>query len=321
MYVIHWANDQGGRIFLLSASDGAAAKRKAPIMYVVAGVTGNTGKVVAETLLSQKKPVRVIVRDAAKGDSFQRRGAEVAVAELDDVAGLTKALTGAEGAYLLLPPQMQSTDSRADNARRAQGYAKAIDASGVKHVVFLSSIGAHLGSGTGPILSVHDAEATLKKTRAALTFVRAGYFMENWGGSLFALGQGVLPTFLAPERPAPMIATKDIGTTAAKALLEGGRKENGTTVIELAGPRDYTPREVAEALARVVGKPITLQPGPEEAIEGALQGAGMNAHWAGLFREMLVAFNGGSVTWERGAAREVRGTTTVDDVLRVLVGH
>ncbi|MGZ5967093.1 MAG: NmrA family NAD(P)-binding protein, partial [Polyangiales bacterium] len=244
-------------------------------------------------------------------------GAEVAVASLDDPSALTKALAGAEGAYLLLPPQPESTDSYADNARRAEGYAKAIDASGVKHVVFLSSIGAQLPSGTGPIVSVHDGEKTLSKTRAALTFVRAAYFMENWASSLFALEQGVLPTFLTPGKPAPMIAAKDIGTTAAKALLEGG---HGRTVIELAGPRDYTPEDVAAALSRVTGKPITLQQGPEDAIAAALMGAGLNAHWAELYREMIVGFNHGNVPWERGAAREVRGKTEIDEVLRQLVG-
>src|SRR5437016_5265158 len=81
----------------------APRKSEESTMYVVAGVSGNTGKVVAETLLSQKKPVRVIVRDAAKGAAWKARGAEVAVAELDDVPALTKALAGAEGAYLLLP--------------------------------------------------------------------------------------------------------------------------------------------------------------------------------------------------------------------------
>jgi uncharacterized protein YbjT (DUF2867 family) len=287
-------------------------------MYVVAGVTGNTGKVVAETLLAQRKPVRVIVREEAKGAEWKKRGAEVAVAELDDVAALTRALTGATGAYLLLPPQMQSTDPRGDNARRAQGYAKAIDASGVPHVVFLSSIAAQHASGTGPILSVHDAEETLKKTRAAVTFVRAGYFMENWGGSLFALDRSALPTFLRADGPVPMIATKDIGTTAAKALLEGGR---GHTVIELAGPRDYTPRDVAVALGRITGKAITLEVGPEEAMIGALAASGLNAEWAGLFQEMTHGINSGHVAWERGAAREVRGTTEVDLVLRSLVGR
>ena len=60
-------------------------------MYVIAGVSGRTGAVVADTLLSQGKQVRVIVRNAEKGAAWQKKGAEVAVAELGDVAAMTKA--------------------------------------------------------------------------------------------------------------------------------------------------------------------------------------------------------------------------------------
>jgi uncharacterized protein YbjT (DUF2867 family) len=284
-------------------------------MFVIAGVTGNTGKVVAETLLAQKKAVRVVVRDEAKGAAWRARGAEVAIAELDDAAALAKALAGATGAYLLLPPHYASTDSRADNARRTQAIVSAVESSRVPHVVFLSSIGAQHASGTGPIGSLHDAETALRKVSADVTFVRAGYFMENWGGSLYALAQGALPTFLSADRPVPTIATHDIGTTAARALVEGGR---GKSVIELSGPRDYTPREVAAALASVVRKPIALQVGPESAIVGALQGAGMNAHWAATFDEMIRGINAGHVAWEGKGARAVRGETPIESVLRAL---
>jgi uncharacterized protein YbjT (DUF2867 family) len=317
MYGIHWANGPAGRMLCGVAGRGAAAQPKEPIMYVVAGVTGNTGKVVAETLLAQRAPVRVVVRDAAKGEAWKARGAEVATATLDDAAGLTKALAGAKGAYLLLPPQMQSTDARADNARRSAAYAKAIDASGVPHVVFLSSIGSHLSAGTGPILSTHDAEITLRKTHARVTFLRAGSFMENWAMSLYALGQGILPSFTGADVKVPTVASKDIGTTAATALLEGDRTGS---IIELSGPRELTPKDVAAALSRVTGKTITLQVGPEEAMIGALTGAGLNAHWAGLFQEMTHGVNTGHIAWEGGAARALRGTTEIDDVLRKLVG-
>jgi uncharacterized protein YbjT (DUF2867 family) len=286
-------------------------------MYVVAGVTGNTGKVVAETVLAQRAAVRVVVRDATKGEAWKARGAEVAIVDLEDAAGLTRALAGAKGAYLLLPPQMQSTDMRADNARRSAAYAKAIDASGVPHVVFLSSIGAHLPAGTGPILSTHDAEIALRKTRAQVTFLRAGNFMENWGSSLYALGQGILPSFVGADVKVPTVASKDIGTTAAAALLEAG---GSGSIIELSGPRELTPKDVAAALSRVTGKSIALQVGPEAAMIGALTGAGLNAHWAGLFLEMTHGLNTGHVTWEGGAARALRGTTEIDEVLRKLVG-
>jgi uncharacterized protein YbjT (DUF2867 family) len=285
-------------------------------MYVVAGTSGNTGKVVANTLLAQKKSVRVLVRDAKKGAEWKERGAEVAVAELDDVEALTNALRGAEGAYLLLPPNMASSSVRADNAKRTQSIAKAIEASGVKHVVFLSSIAAHQAEGTGPILTVHDAEAVLGKSRADVTFLRAAYFMENWGGSLYALAQGKLPTFLLEGHEIPMVATTDIGTTAAKLLVEGGR---GKRVVELGGPRDYSPRDVAAALSRVLGRTITVEQGPEEAMPGALTGAGLNSEWARLYQEMTHGANTGHVDWEKGQAR-VRGVTDVEVVLRALTG-
>ena len=79
-------------------------------MFVVAGVTGNTGAVVAAALLSENKPVRVIVRDAAKGAPWKAKGAEVAVAALDDPDALAAALSGAEGAYLLSPPDTSAAD-------------------------------------------------------------------------------------------------------------------------------------------------------------------------------------------------------------------
>ena len=77
-------------------------------MFAVAGVTGQTGRIVADTLLTRGHDVRVIVRDAVKGAPWQARGAEVAVAALDDEPALTRALTGVQGAYLLTPPDAVS---------------------------------------------------------------------------------------------------------------------------------------------------------------------------------------------------------------------
>jgi uncharacterized protein YbjT (DUF2867 family) len=286
-------------------------------MYVVLGASGNTGKVAAETLLAQKKPVRVVLRDGAKGEGWKQRGAEVAVAAIDDPEALTTALRGATGAYLLLPPHWGASDVRKENGLRIQVLAKAVEASGVRHVVFLSSIAAHKEAGTGPILSVHDAERAFRASRADVTFVRAAYFMENWGASLYALAQGVLPTFLEADRAIPMVATRDIGIVAANALAEGA---SGKSVIELSGPREYSPRDVAAALSRITGKTVTVQQGPEEAMIGALTGAGLSPQWAALYKEMTHGVNVGHVAFEGGAARAVRGKVEIDAVLRTLVG-
>jgi uncharacterized protein YbjT (DUF2867 family) len=294
-------------------------------MFVVLGATGNTGKVVAETLLAQKKPVRVVLHsdaDASRGQAWTEKGAEVAVADVEDHTALARALGGAEGAYVLLPPAFHSSQVRVENDRRAKNIAAAIATAGVGHVVMLSSIGAQHPDGTGPILYIHDAEATIGgplaaagRTRA-VTFLRAAYFMENWGGALYAVGQGVLPTFLLADKAIPMVATRDIGLAAARLLAEGG---SGKRVIELAGPREYSPGDVAAALGRVVGKPIVAQQELEEAMATALMGAGMNAEWGRLFQELTHGVNTGRVAWEGGHPLW-RGETDVEAVLASLVG-
>jgi uncharacterized protein YbjT (DUF2867 family) len=284
-------------------------------MFVVLGATGNTGKVVAETLLAQKKAVRVVLHDPVKGEAWKAKGAEVAIADVEDGAALDRAFKGAEGAYVLLPPSYSSSQVRVDNGRRAKTIATAVEAAGVAHIVVLSSVGAQQPDGTGPVVSIHDAEATFRRIRAAVAFLRAAYFMENWGGSLYAVGQGVLPTFLLADTAIPMVATRDIGLAAARLLAE---RRSGKRVIELAGPREYSPRDVAAALGRIVGKPIVAQQQPEQGMASALMGAGMNAEWARLFQELTHGVNTGRVAWEGGHPLW-RGETDLEAVLVSLV--
>jgi uncharacterized protein YbjT (DUF2867 family) len=284
-------------------------------MFVIAGASGHTGSVVASTLLAGGQKVRVIVRDEKKGAPWKGRGAEVAVASLDDAAALTAALRGAEGVYALVPPDYAAEDPLAAQARVVESWAQAIAAARPRHVVLLSSVGAELPSGTGPIVSVHRAEERLRATGVKLTALRAAYFMENWGGvAAPAKTSGVLPSMITPGRAASMVATADIGRVAAEALLEG---ERAPELIELAGPRDYTPEDVARAFGSALGRQVAVVPVPEEGIEPALTQAGLPRQLAALFREMNVSFNRGAIHWS-GTPR--RGRVGIDEVVRGLVG-
>ena len=111
-------------------------------MFVVLGVSGHTGSVVASTLLEQGKAVRVVVRDEVKGAAWKARGAEVAVASVDDPAALGAALRGAQGAYLLLPPTAVTTGLEAEQRRVGAALLEAVRQARPAHVVLLSSIGA-----------------------------------------------------------------------------------------------------------------------------------------------------------------------------------
>ncbi len=286
-------------------------------MFVIAGVTGNTGAVVAEKLLAQKKAVRVLVRDEAKGAPWKAKGAEIAVAALDDAKALTEALKGAEGAYFLSPPDFGAKDLRASRRALVDAIASAIEATGIRHVVFLSSIGAQHDDGTGIIRTVAYAEKRLARTPAKLTFVRAAYFLENWGAVAQAVQGGKLPSFLRPDVAYPMVATRDIGETAARALLEGPRAK--VDVIELAGSRDLSARDVAALFATITGKPVEVEAAPLEAVVPAFTSFGASPDVAEEFRAMYEGIANGKVDWERSATRFVRGAADPEAVLRGLL--
>src|SRR5262245_38143267 len=127
-------------------------------MYVIAGVSGHVGSVAATELLNKKKPVRVLVRDQKKGAPWKQRGAEVSELALEDTAKLTKALQGATGFFVLLPPNFAAANVYEDQRKLADSVIEAVTQSKVPHVVFLSSLGAEHEAGTGPIRGLHYFE-------------------------------------------------------------------------------------------------------------------------------------------------------------------
>lgn len=281
-------------------------------MYVVAGVSGNTGSVVASTLLERKEKVRVVVRDAAKGAPWAARGAEVAVAELSDAAALGNAFAGARGAYVLLPPMHASSSVLVDLARVADAFIAAAKAASLPHLVMLSSLGAHVASGTGMIVACHEAEVKLAASGVPSTVVRAGSFYENTAGAIAAArGAGVFPTFARKDLALPNVSSKDIGRVAAMALLEGPRG-----VIELSGPRDLTAVDLAQALGAALGKTLTVSEVPDAAIVGMMTGHGLSEDMATLFRDMYRGINAGVLRFEGAPASAVRGTVTIEDHFR-----
>ncbi len=138
-------------------------------MFVVAGVTGHVGSVVAEQLLAKGQKVKVLVRDAAKGEAWAKRGAEVAQGSLEDQAFLAGALRGATGFFTLLPPNFAAPDFYAFQRSTSDAIAAGVEASGVPHVVLLSSVGADLAEGNGPIKGLHYLENALRATGTKLT--------------------------------------------------------------------------------------------------------------------------------------------------------
>lgn len=264
-------------------------------MYVVTGATGHTGSVVARTLLEKNLPVRVVVRSREKGAEFERFGAEVAVADLQDADALTGALKGGKVLYLLNPPNYQSEDHFAEADKVIQAAQTAIGNSALGKIVVLSSIGAHLPEKTGNILTAHKLEQAFENSSVPVTFVRAGSFMENWLGVFEAAKtQGVLPSLFQPlERKIPQVAAADIGRVAAEEMQ---RNTDGKKVVELAGFY-LSPEETAEALGKVLGKDVKAVAVPEEQWLGILQTFNSPKNAESL-AEMYRGFNSGYIKFE-----------------------
>lgn len=281
-------------------------------MYVIAGVSGHTGSVVANALLAAKQKVRVIVRDTAKGEAWRAKGAEVAVADIADQAALTRALTGATGAYLLLPPPgWTQTQIAADRKTKTEALLGAVRAARPGHVVLLSSVGAELPDGTGPIKYIHVVEQGLRESGVPATFLRAGAFMENWDAMLEgAIASGALYYGLAEGVKTPQVATEDIGKTAAQLLLEGPR---GVRVVELTGPAEFSLQDVAATLSKVAGKPVNGVSVPTAAMVQALIGQAASAELAEGFGELAAGLSSGIIKFQ---GTPIRGSVTFEQHLR-----
>jgi uncharacterized protein YbjT (DUF2867 family) len=287
-------------------------------MFVITGATGNTGSIAAETLLAAGKQVRVVVRSAAKAKGLAAQGAEVVEADLNDEPALTRAFQGAEGVFVLSPPDVTLNDFLGERKKLTDRLARVTLAAGVKHVVFLSSIGAQHSAGTGMIRSTYAGEQALRGTGLPVTFVRAAYFMENWAAVLHPVqADGVLPSFIAATQAIPMIASRDIGKCVAQALLDGPR---GTRVIELSGPVEVSPEGVAAAFAKVLEREVKVAEAPLEAVVPTFTSFGISENVAGLFRELYEGVGNGKVDYEGGKAERRRGSTTIEDVARTLTG-
>ena len=263
-------------------------------MHVVLGATGHTGHVVAKTLLARGQKVRVVGRSAERLQSLAAEGAEIFVGDATDAPALARAFKEAESAYVMVPPNPSSNNFRAFQERVSDAIAAAVQNSGIKNVVSLSSIGADKPSGTGPVAGLYNLEQKLNSIdRVNVLHLRAGYFMENTLPQVAVVRiMGSVAGPIRPDLRLPMIATRDIGAAAADALLLG--EIQGKQTRELLGQRDLDYTEVATIIGKAVGKPsLGYVQAPDEQLLPAMMQMGMSANFVGLILEMAGGLNSG----------------------------
>jgi len=265
-------------------------------MYVVLGASGNTGRVVADSLISQGQKVRVVGRNAAHLQAFTAKGAEAFPADLTNSDALSRALAGADGAYVLIPPNLTANNYRAFQDQVSEAIATAVKNSRIKNIVSLSSVGAEQESGTGPVVGLRNLEEKLNRIEGVnVLHLRAGYFMENTLPQANAIrAAGYTATPLRPDLKLPMIAARDIGAAAADELIRLAFR--GKQTRELLGQRDLDYTEATQIIGRAIGKPdLKYVQAPEQQFQPMLLQFGMSQSITDLILEMTRALNSGQM--------------------------
>lgn len=289
-------------------------------MYVVFGAAGQTGSAAADALLEKNLSVRVVLRSDKTADVWRAKGADVALADLNDARAMTNAMRDADAVYALNPPAYNVTDMFAAAREIGERYVAAIEDSGARKVVLLSSVGSQHAEGTGNILTTHILESLFSDLEVPVAFLRAASFMENWSGvTKVAAEQGVLPSFFTPlDRKLPMVSAVDIGRAAAEAMTEDW---TGKRIIELHGPTDYSPEDVAATFAASLGRDVRAIAVPESEWQATISGFGFSPEAVGSYGEMMRGFNSGHIVFEGGSHVQTRrGRTKIADAVDKMTG-
>jgi NAD(P)H dehydrogenase (quinone) len=286
-------------------------------MFAVTGITGNVGGEVARNLLSAGQPVRGVVRETRKGETWAKRGCELVEADINDAVTLTAAFRGVAGVFVLVPPNFDPSPDFREARAVAAALRSALDAARPGRVVYLSTIGAQATRSN--LLTQHSIiEQVLGELPVPICFLRPGWFMENSSWDVApAARNGVFPSFLQPlDKPVPMVATADIGLVAADLIQTTW---SGRRVVELEGPHRVTPEEIAATFADLLGRPVRTEAVPRETWESLFLSQGMKNPAPRI--QMLDGFNEGWIEFESGEAGSRKGKVELRAVLQGLIGR
>lgn len=290
--------------------------------YVVTGAAGNVSRPLAQKLLSAGHEVVVIGRDAGHLKPLTDKGAKAKTGSVEDTKFLKDAFSGADAVYLMIPPQYAAGEGLDAYRQIAANYAEAIESAGVRNAIMLSSIGAHLSEGCGPVSGLHYAEQELNSLDDVnVMHLRPGFFYVNFYGLVQMIkylnfiggNYGDASTRMIFSHP------NDVADEAAEALMQLSFK--GHSVRYIASD-DRTTGEVTKVLGSAIGKPdLAWVPfTDQQAYEGMIQ-AGFPKGMAEKYTEMGRAMRTG-IMWQDYLKHPPQqfGKTNLEDFAKEFAG-
>ena len=269
-------------------------------MITIVGATGNVGGKIADILIRTGERVRLTARSSDRLRSFVGKNAVAYAGDAMNAEFLVKAFRASDAVFTLIPPDPRVVRFLQYANKIGESIARALEIAKVKYVVNLSSYGAELPEGTGPIVGLHNMEERLNRIKGLnVLHLRASYFMENLLSSIDLIkSNGMIGNAIRGDFKIPFIATRDIAVYAADHLVK--RDFSGVTVQYLRGPRDLSMIEATEIIGRRIGKPgMSYVMVPYNDAEKGLVARGLSPDMSRTYIEMSKAFNESKIKRER----------------------
>jgi len=282
---------------------------------VVTGSLGNISMPLAQQLVAKGHDVTVISSKNGKQQQIEALGAKAAIGAVEDVAFLKQAFAGADAVYGMTPPDFGATDMIAYYRNVAMAYAAAVKAAGVKHIVYLSSLGADLEKGTGIIVGSHQAEGILNALEGvAVTSLRPGYFYYNLYNFLGMIKeQGVIGTNFGGDDKLVMVSPLDIADAAAQELINADPQSK----VRYIASDEYTCTQVATLIGKAIGKPDLLWlTFTDEQVKDFMLAQGRPKVVTDLLVELGAAIHTGLLRSDYEKHRPAQGTRKLPEFLK-----
>lgn len=261
--------------------------------YVITGSLGNISKPLAKKLVAAGHDVTVISSKENKKAEIEALGAKAAIGTVQDEAFLTKTFTGADAVYTMVPPTFAAADWKAYIGDTGNIYAKAITASGVKNIVNLSSIGAHMEDGCGPVSGIYRVEKVFNTlAEVNIIHLRPGNFYTNLYANIGMIKHGgIIGGNYGANTKIVLVHPNDIAEAAAEQLLALNFKGHS---IRYVVSDERTTNDIAKVLGAAIGKPELpwIDFKDEDSFAG-MTGAGLPAEVAKNYVEMGKAMREG----------------------------
>lgn len=265
---------------------------------IITGSLGHISKPLTEELIAKGHSVTVISSKPERSKEIEAIGATPSIGKMEDREFLSKTFQGADIVYAMEAIGYESffdqdLDIMETIRRIANSYKVAIEQSGIKKVIHLSSIGAHTNSDSGILAFHHDAENILKKlpSDVSIKFMRpVGFYYNMFAFIQTIKTKGAIISNYGGDEIEPWVSTSDI----AEVIAEEIEKPFEGRSIRYIASDEVSPNEIAKILGEAVGKPDLKWTiiSDEEALNGMIA-AGMNPKTAKGFMEMNASRRGG----------------------------